>query len=275
MADPSPGGESSQWISLTLVTAMNRRVILLSGLALLALVLLVGTTAYLSGWWPHRTPLGLGPATLQFAPRSDSFSARNWSYYLRPVPTEKAGPGPTAEEAWKNLFPGMAADRATHELLGRLYGGLLVEFEVLDKEASDDALRKPPREEFAIAVRVASLGTHTEKTADGETLFGLIALGRATHIKDAVSPPGKDIGDALADMTKMIADRPSDGEAFDLAVEDYMLRHQTGWLVVGGPVFQQDQLPRSEKEHWADLDARIKAFSEKSADFFDGIRGKK
>jgi hypothetical protein len=254
---------------------MSRRIILLAGAAFAALLILVGTAAFFLGWWPRRTPLGLGMPGPQLTPRSDSFSARNWSYYLRPVPTDRPGPGPTAEVAWKDLFPGMAADPATRELLVRLYGGLPVEFEALDKQASDDDLTKPPGAGSAVALRVASLETHTRKTADGETLFGLIAIGRATYTKDAVSPPGKDINDALAEVAKGVADRPSDGEAFDLAVEDYMLRHGTGWLVVGGPIFKEGKLPGSEKEHRADLDARIKAFAEKSADYFDRLRGKK
>jgi len=73
-----------------------------------------------------------------------------------------------------------------------------------------------------------------------------------------------------------MTDRPSDGEAFGLAVEDYMLRHQTGWFVVGGPIFEQGRaLPQDPKQHRADLDARIGAFAQKSADYYNKLRGKK
>jgi hypothetical protein len=55
-----------------------------------------------------------------------------------------------------------------------------------------------------------------------------------------------------------------------------MLRHQTGWLVVGGPIFEPGrQLPKSAKEQRADLDARIQAYAEKSAAYYDKLRGKK
>jgi hypothetical protein len=257
-----------------------RRPLLLASAALIALlgsVALAGLTAYLKGWWPFTTPTAPGPVSVQVAPHSDSFSARNWSYYLRPVPTEKPGPRPAAEEAWDGLFPGMAADPATRELLRRLYGGLPVEFVVLGKEAADDALTKAPGEGFAVALRVANLGSRMEKTADGETLFGLIAIGRATFIKDVVPPPpGEGLSGALAGLVKTMTDRPSDGEALGLAVEDYMLRHQAGWLVVGGPIFEQGrQLPKDPQAHRADLDARIQAFAEKSADYYDKLRGKK
>jgi hypothetical protein len=55
-----------------------------------------------------------------------------------------------------------------------------------------------------------------------------------------------------------------------------MLRHGTGWLVVGGPVFKKGvRLPKTPQEHRADLDGRIEAFALKSADYYDKLRGKK
>ena len=249
--------------------AMSRRYLLwVPVLGTLALLVAVGTAAYFAGWWPHVVASGTEPSP-RVAPHGESFSARNWSYYLRPVPTEHPGPRPKAEAAWEELFPGMAADPATRKLLQRLYGGLPTEFVVLDKEASNDALTQAPPEGFAISLRVANLGSHEQKTADGQTLFGLIALGRATHIKDAGSA-----GD-VAGLLKAMTDRPSDGEAFGLAVEDYMLRHGTGWFVVGGPIFEQGKLPKDPQEHRADLDRRIQAFAEKSAHYYDKLRGKK
>jgi hypothetical protein len=257
---------------------MRRRYLLASGtVVLLALLGLAGVTLYWKGW-PHSTPATLpGPAPAQVSPHTDSFSARNWSYYLRPVPTDQPGARPTAQEAWDNLFPGMAADPSTRELLQRLYGRLPVEFAVLDKEATNDALTQAPGEGFAIALRVANLGSQNKKTADGETLFGLIAIGQATFIKDVVSPPpGESFNDAVGGLIKTMTDRPSDGRAFGLAVEDYMLRHQTGWFVVSGPIFEQERsLPQDPKRHRADLDARIGAFAEKSADYYGKLRGKK
>ena len=248
---------------------MSRRY-LLGGAVLgtLALLIAVGTAAYFAGWWPHVVPSGTEPSP-RVAPHSESFSARNWSYYLRPVPTQDPGPRPTAEAAWKELFPGMAADPATRDLLQRLCGGLPTEFVVLDNEASDNALTKTPPEGFAISMRVINLGSHKAKTVEGETLFGLIALGRATLIRDAGSA-----GD-VAGLLKAMTDRPSDGESFGLAVEDYMLRHGTGWFVVGGPIFEQGKLQQDPHEHRADLDRRIQAFAEKSADYYDKLRGKK
>jgi hypothetical protein len=252
---------------------MTRRHLVAAG-AVLALLVLVGLAAFVKDWWPHSRPQPPGPPSPKMAPHSDSFSARNWSYYLRPVPTDKPGPQPSAQGAWDGLFPGMAHDPATRDLLRRLYGGLPVEFVVLDKDAAtDEALTRSPAEGLAVALRVANLGSQMKKTEDGETLFGLIALGRATFIKDFVSP---DSGEGVANLITTMKDSPSDGTAFHLAVENYMLRHGTGWFVCGGPVFDNTvKLPKDPQGHRADLDARIQAFAEKSADYYDKLRGKK
>jgi hypothetical protein len=171
----------------------------------------------------------------------------------------------------------MAQDPATHDLLQRLYGGLPVEFVVLDKgDATDNALTKPPGEAFAVALRVANLGSEKKNPFDRETLFGLIALGRATLIRDAEAPEAGSLGDVLPNHSKAMQDRPSDGEAWNLAVEDYMLRHETGWLVGGGPSFDPlKELPKSPQEHRADLDGRIQAYVESAAAYYDRLRGKK
>jgi hypothetical protein len=240
-------------------------------LAALTLVLLAAAITYLAGWWPLSGPHPSDEPPLKIAPHSDSFAARHLSYYLRPVPTDQPGPRPTAQEAWDGLFPGMAADPATRDLLQRLYGGLPVEFVVLDKEAAanDTALTGPPREGFPVALRVANLGTH----GDAETIFGLINLGRATLIKDMASP---ETTEGVVGLIKAMQERPLDGEAFDLAVEDYLLRHGTGWLVVRGRVLVNGaKLPNDPREHRADLDRRIEAFATKSADYYDKLRGKR
>jgi hypothetical protein len=224
-------------------------------LAVVTMSVLVGTPLFNVGWWLVSRGQ---PGTSTYP---DSFSARNQSYYLRPVPADKPGSRPTAEKAWRDLFPGMAKDRATHNLLRRLYGGLPVEFGVLDERAADEPLIKFPEDGFAVSLRVANCGAVSRQTPEGETLFGLIALGRTTLIP-------AEPGDAL--------DRPSDMEAWDLAVEDYLLRHDTGWLVVGGSFFDPGRkLPTSPSEHRADLDGRIQAYAESAADFYDRVRGRK
>ena len=48
-----------------------------------------------------------------------------------------------------------------------------------------------------------------------------------------------------------------------------------GRRIVGGPIFEQGKLPKDPQEHRADLDRRIQAFAEKSAHYYDKLRGKK
>jgi hypothetical protein len=48
------------------------------------------------------------------------------------------------------------------------------------------------------------------------------------------------------------------------------------WFVCGGPLFDKGvKLPADPHQHRADLDARIQAFADKSADCYDKMRGKK
>jgi hypothetical protein len=125
-----------------------------------------------------------------------------------------------------------------------------------------------------VVVRLANLGAETKKTPDGETLFGLMALGRATVVDRA--GPGKDLAGGLADGADMLRNYPSGGEAFHLAAEDYLLRRGTGWLLIGGPKFDKGRkLPAGAAEHRADLDRRIQGFAGKADAFYGKVLGRR
>jgi len=244
---------------------MARRLLVAS-----ALVLAVGIGLA----WHRLGPRDAPPAPVPPAkpsPYRNSFSARNWTYYLRPLPAPTPGPRPDAATVWRDLFPGMVADQETRALLRRLYGGLSVEAMALESEAADDgALVAPPSEGFAIALRLANLGAEVKKTPDGETLFGLMALGRATSIAGA-APAAESLG-GFADQLRA---QPADRAAFALSAEDYLLRHQTGWLLVGGPIFDDKQkLPANATEQRADLDRRIQAHADQAAVYYGKLLGK-
>ncbi len=203
-----------------------------------------------------------GPFQPAISPHHAGFYARNWRFHLRPVDPEKAGGRLAAERAWRDLFPGMAKDTATGDLLRRLHGDLPVEFVVLDEKATADnaALMAPPGEGFAVAFRVGDLRTFPEKTAAGETWFRVIAFGHAVLIKDAVSP---NAAEGL--------EGPLPGNALALAIEDYMLRHAEDW-VIGGPHFEDRKVIGTAAERRADLDRRIQAHAEQSRSFYRALR---
>jgi hypothetical protein len=173
-----------------------------------------------------------------------------------------------AKEVWRDLFPGMAKDPKTLELLKHLHADLPVEFVVLNaKQAEDQAtLTAPPPDGASVVMRVADISQKEEKSKAGTVRVRVIAYGRAILIKGATAPG--DLG-ALAENMK---DEPSPGGPLGLAMEDYSQRHAPGWAVIGGPFFEGEKLPASVEEQRRDFDQRIKEYEDHAKAFFGARR---
>lgn len=199
---------------------------------------------------------------------SASFSASGWTYHLRSLKPDAAADAGKAKEVWRDLFPGMAKDPKTRDLLKQLYADLPVQFVVLDAKQAEDkaALMAPPPEGSAIVMRVADISHSEEKSKAGTVPVRVIAFGHAVLIKDA-APPGS--LDALAGDMK---EEPSGGKALSLAMEDYVLRHAPGWVVISGPFFEDEKLPASPEVQRQDLDRRIKEYADHAKAFFGALR---
>jgi hypothetical protein len=202
-----------------------------------------------------------------------SFSARNWAFHLRPVGTVGAAARASAEDTWRDLFPRMAKDQDTLQLLRRLHGGLPVEFVVVDPKAAadDEAMKAPPRERFAFVMRVGDLRTYTKTTPAGEIIFRVIAYSRVAHIKDASRSPPMDVEGALGKVVDALKEEPRPGEALGLAMDDYMLRQAPDWAI-GGPIVMEDQELPGAGERRADLDRRIQAYAEHASAYYGALR---
>jgi hypothetical protein len=211
-----------------------------------------------------------GPPADAAQPYSTSFSARGWSYHFRPVRPGAAADEGKAREVWRDLFPGMAKDPKTRELLDRLHAGLPVALVVLDaKQAGDDeALRAPPPDGYAIAMRVADLSRKEERSGANAVPVRVIAYGHVVLVEDAARGAAPNLG-ALAEELKS---RPLPGEPLSLAMQDYVLRHAPGWAVLGGPISPDEKLPAGVKEQRQDLDRRIKDCAERAAAYYGGLR---
>jgi hypothetical protein len=204
-----------------------------------------------------------GPFQPTISPHRAGFVAQNWRFHLRPLDPEKAPDRLAAERIWRDLFPGMAKDPATRDLLRRLHGDLPVEFVAVDEKAAADkaVMMAPPGEGFAFAFRVGDLRTFPKETEAGEIWFRDIAFGHAILIKDAVAP---NAAEGL--------EGPSPDEALALAMQDYMLRHAEDW-VIGGPHFERDfKAPAPAAERRADLDRRIQEYADSARAFYGGLR---
>ena len=209
-----------------------------------------------------------GPAPGATQPYSTSFSASGWTFHLRHLKPDAPADADKAKEVWRDLFPGMAKDAKTRDLLRQLHADLPVELVVLDaKQAEDKAvLMAPPPDGTAVAMRVADLTQTEEKSKEGAVPVRVIAYSRVILMKDAAAPGN--VG-ALAENMK---DEPSPGGALGLAMEDYVQRHAPGWAVIGGPFFENEKLPASVEEQRKDFDQRIKGYADHAKAFFAARR---
>jgi hypothetical protein len=206
-------------------------------------------------------------------PYSNSFWARGWTYHLRHLQPDAAADAAKAKGLWLSLFPGMAKDPKTRELLNHLHAGLPVELVVLDAEqAEDDAvLNAPTPDGYAVAMRVADISHGEEKSGASTVPVRVIAYSRVIMIKNAVASAAADSLGALAEDWK---NAPSPGEPLSLAMEDYVLRHAPGWAVIGGPVGQDVKLPSGVEEQRKDLDRRIKEYADHAKAYYGALRNR-
>lgn len=209
--------------------------------------------------------------------RDDAFWVTGWAYFLRPVKPSPPTDAAKGQEVWRGLFTGMANDAKTRELLTRLHGGWPAALFVIDAKdaASKSALKAPPPDGIAVAMRVADLNLKEVKTKAGSVPFREIACSRVIRIKDAV----------VADLP-FGKEEPLPAEALDLAIEEYVLRTAPGWVARRGAgpetSFADDErlarnaeeadLPQSVEEQRRALDQRIKDYSTRAQAYYGAMR---
>ena len=230
-------------------------------------LLLLAAGAGVAGCQRNQPP---SPAREATQPYSTSFSASGWTFHLRHLKPDAPADADKAKEVWRDLFPGMAKDAKTRDLLRRLHADLPVELVVLDAKQADDkaVLMAPPPDGTQVAMRVADISHKEEKSKAGTIPVRVIAYSRVILIKDATAPGN------LGALAENMKDEPSPGGPLGLAMEDYVQRHAPGWAVIGGPFFEGEKLPASVEEQRRDLDQRIKEY-EDHAKAFCGARRKR
>ena len=77
---------------------------------------------------PPQLPPPPGPAPEATQPYSTSFSASGWTFHLRQLKPDALADADKAKEVWRDLFPAMAKDAKTRDLLKRLHADLPIEF---------------------------------------------------------------------------------------------------------------------------------------------------
>lgn len=215
-------------------------------------------------------PPGVAPKPAKPEAFESAFTTSNWTYHLRPLKADAPADADNAKKVWRDLFTGMAKDEQTRELLTRLHAGLPVEFIVMDaKEAEDKAaLGAPPSEGVAIAMRVADLRLKEEEWEAGVVPIRYIAYAHVIHIQGAAPP------NSWKESAAALKKEPLPGEPLDLAMEDYLLRHAPGWVVLGGPPFVSgdEKIPASVEDQRRALDQKIKEHVDRATAYYGAIK---
>ena len=177
------------------------------------------------------------------------------SAYL--VRVKQGALGITPAEFWVGLFENMSHDPATVELLRRLFGGLRVQLVVLKAQpaADDPVLEAKPGPGFDVVIRVCNRGEHRVQAAQGNGKTGavpieyLVGTLSAGCVIDADPPADAKSGAAVGDAAAL---PPDPFEALKVAIEDYLLRQDTGWqgVYVGsfGEQKEFDRVAECEKQ---------------------------
>lgn len=202
----------------------------------------------------------------------------DWTYFLRPIAGDETTAADEAEKVWRDLFSGMARDGQTREVLTQIHGDWPAQLLVVDpKDVGDDEhFRALPPEGVAIALRVADLDHQVVTTSSGPVPFRRISLGYVVHIQDA-------------NISGLTLDReePLPGEALELAIEEYVLRHAPGYVARFGTgpnvsfddverlgrSAEEAQMPASVAEQREALDQKIEDYSAKFKAYY-GVTGK-
>ncbi|MFL5241129.1 MAG: hypothetical protein ACJ8FY_03395 [Gemmataceae bacterium] len=252
---------------------LNRQALKRAGEVLLLLA--AGATACQRNE-PSQTSSTSKPSPTGTQSRDGAFWVSGWTYYIRPVKPGAPTDANNAKETWQNLFPGMAKDPKTRELLTKLHGGWPAELIAVDtKQAGDKSVFKAdPPDGVAVVLRVADLNHKQVKTKAGSVPFREIAYGRVIRIKDA----------AIATLP-LGTEEPLPGEALDLAIEDYVLRHAPGWVARQGTGpdtdFADDEqlrrsaeeakLPPNVEDQRRELDQKIKDYADRAKAYYGAM----
>jgi hypothetical protein len=237
------------------------------------------TTLLCMGCRPSQ-PAAPGASTKGTQTFESAFWVSGWGFHLLPIDAKAKESTDKSKEVWRNLFVGMAADVKTRELLTRLHGGWPTELVVVEaKQARDQsAFKAPPSAETAVVLRVAELGRREVATKAGVVPFLEIAYSRVIRIKDAAVsslPIGKS--------------EPLPGDALEIAVEEYVLRHAPGWVAARGTgpdasfedgerlrkAAEEARIPPSVDDERRELDRRIEEYANQAKSAFGAVGGRK
>jgi hypothetical protein len=135
---------------------------------------------------------------------------------------------PAAKDLWRDLFAGLAADADSQKLLTKLYGGLPVEFVLLDgktpfdEKAAEAARPRATTSAVLLSVHPKQPG---EWSAAENQLYGTLSFARVVRLAEGDPRTATSVDEALTRQ-------PEELEVLYLVINDYLLRKARGWQFV-------------------------------------------
>lgn len=153
------------------------------------------------------------------------------------VPLEKAGKDASKAIPWNQLFPKIANDHESQLLAKRLWWDVPVEFTVAENadKVGAKAADKKEEEELAAGPAVVRIRIFSKASPAGSTdklSVGFWTYRRLSHRVIAERHTYKSMGEAM--VPKNLFGDSNDYEFLLLLCNDYLLRHDAGWIVVDG-----------------------------------------
>jgi len=231
---------------------------------------------------PPPTVPTASPAPAPAAPEPyHSFFFSNAFAHLRPLKPESKADAEKAMAVWRELLPGMVADEKSQELLRKLHGDLPAKLILLidvkrpeDGEAWATLWKAPPPDGLAVAFRVTDsiVADQLLKIGSPKVPARVVDYCQVVLIKDAATKSAStDVASATSGMMNVFKDLPPVEPLF-LLMEDYVLRHAPGWILIRGLSDEEPELPASVEEQRRDLDQRIKSYAERGKTYYDTLR---
>lgn len=217
------------------------------------------------------------PAPASAAPQQpySTYLFSNAKAHLRPLNSDAPVDAEKAKVIWRELLPGMVADEKSRELLRLLHGDLPADLVLIDAAQAEDqdAMAARPPQGVAVAFRVADKIVSEEKLKRGANPVPVRVVNycQVVLIENAATKSAPNMASAMSGMTNVFKDlHPV--EPLYLLMEDYVLRHAPGWILIRDVSDAEPELPASVEEQRRDLDLRIQAFAERAKTYYDSLR---
>ena len=219
-------------------------------------------------------PLAPAPAAPQ---PYHSYLFSNAKAHLRPLKLDSQVDVENAKTVWRELVPGIVADEKSQALMRQLHGDLPLDLILIDtKQAEDqDAMTARPPQGVAVAFRVADKIVAEErlKIGGGPVPVRVVNYCQVVWIENAATKSAPDLASAQSGIMNVFKDlHPV--EPLYLVMEDYVLRHAPGWILIRDVSDVEHELPASVEEQRRDLDRRIGSFAERAKAYYDSLRKK-